>query len=276
VTLHSKSYQPYAGELEPPRTRPWVIVRRELRLAVRKRWVRRLLFFALIPLAVTIVTLYFQLIVEKVTQAHVFGRNLYEGFYGVEVFFLVLMVAAAGSDLIAKDTASRAHQLYFSRPIRPIHYLLGKLGALFVVLFALLAPPGILLALANLLLASEPDYGGFASKVGELTVYGVVAALSAGVFISLLSAYGQRARYVGLFWVGIYFFSQVASGVLVERFHVDWARTLSLHNLLLDSGRFLYAEDSPGPLSLVVLVSLAAVAFLLTWRRVVLLERREA
>ncbi len=135
--------------------------------------------------------------------------------------------------------------------------------------------PGLLLALAQLLLAPTTDYAGFGQKVVEISIYAVLLPFVASVFITLLSSFGRRARYVGMVWVAVYFFSDIVGTALVNGAGYDWARLLSLRVLFIDTGKLLYSNNPPDAWPLVILLCLGGAGLAVLYGRVKTLERRE-
>lgn len=276
MTVHRKTYRPYTGALTASTKLFWVIARRELRIGLRKPWVRRLLVLAGIPMLFFMAFLYVELVINRVGGPDILGITLFENFYSGQTFFVVLMMAAVGADIIAKDAVSGAHHLYFSRPLTRGQYMVGKLLAVGLVLALVVVVPGLLLALAQLLLAPEQDYAEFGRLSLGLISYGAVLSATGAALIAVLSAFGRRARYVGIVWVSLYFFSSVAAGALTQvTGGADWSRLVSIQAMFRDSGLFFYGEDSPGAWPLILLVMLGLLSVALLYWRIGALERRE-
>jgi ABC-2 type transport system permease protein len=276
MTVHRRTYRPFEGELRPPRRLFWVIARSELRLGLRKKWAKRLLVLSAVPLVALVFALYIELVVEKTLHTQLLGNRVFTSLYEAQVFFVVLMMAAVGADIIAKDVAAKAHHLYFSRPLTPAQYLLGKLSAVAVILAVIVIAPGLLLALAQLLLAPTQDFENFGRVTLGILAYGVVLSVVGAVLIGCLSAYGKRARTVGAIWVGLYFLTAALAGVVhVLTEQAAWTRLLSINLLFVDAGRLFYAESSEGVGPLLVLLGLAALAAFVLYRRLADLERSE-
>jgi ABC-type transport system involved in multi-copper enzyme maturation permease subunit len=276
MTVHRRSYRPFEGELRPPQRLFWVITRRELRLGLRKKWVKRLLVLSAVPLVAFVFGLYIELVVQQMLHTQMLGNTVFTSLYGAQVFFVVLMMAALGADIIAKDVTAKAHHLYFSRPLTAGQYLVGKLSAVAVILAVLIIVPGVLLALAQLLLAPRQDFANFGRLCAGIVAYGVVLSVTAAAVIGCLSAYGKRARTVGALWVGLYFFSSAAAGGLWEvTGYAEWSKLLSVHLLFVDTGRLFYADEDAGAAPLVTLLVVGLTAAAVLYRRLRYLERSE-
>ncbi|MBN1947707.1 MAG: hypothetical protein JW797_18725 [Bradymonadales bacterium] len=280
MTIHREQFQPYEGPVSSPRRRFWVITRQELRLAWQRRWIRRLLLLSFLPLVVCLVILYVELVIKKTLNMDLWGGEVFDVLYRAQSFFVVLLMAIGGADLVAKDVAANAHALYFSRPLDLFGYLAGKVLAIAIMLGLITLIPGVVLDVGQLLLAYQTDIPAFLAKLVQVAAYSILLSLVAGTVITCLSSFGWRSRYVGIAWIALYFVSNGLSVALTEavspgaRFSAF--SLISIQALFRDSGRLFYAADKPPIWPLVCLVCLGALAGFILYRRIVALERREA
>lgn len=274
--IRRKAYRPFRGPLTSRRRLFTVIFRQELRRALASKATRRVLYLAFAPLIVVVIVLYGQLIVEQMTSMRFWSGQHFESLYRAETLFVVILMAVVGSDLVAKDVASGAIHLYFSRPVGRHQYLLGKLLPAAAVLGFVIVVPGVVLSLAQLVLAFEADYAEFGAKLVQVMAYGAVLSSAGAAIIVFLSSFGLRARYVGLAWVGFYFFSTIVSGVLAESMpDATWLDLVSVHELAVQSGRFFWDPSTSRAEPVVVLLAVTALCLLGLDRRLKTLERRE-
>ncbi len=272
-----KVYRPYRGSRGAGRAPALTIALLELRLGFRKPWVRRLLLAACVPLLFMTAVLYVDVVIEGQTRMRVLEREVYNNLYRGEVIVLMLLMAAAGASAIARDVASRAHQLYFSRPLSPLAYCLGKVLALFG-LFALgFLAPGLALCVVDIALSPEPDFLGFVEKLLQVGAYGTLLSAAAACMIACLSSFGRRPRAIGMTWVGVWVFSAVVARLLARRDRDHWTNLLSLHELFRETGLVLFQPDKAehGFTAMVVVALLGVGSFLLLWWRIAALQRKE-
>ncbi len=149
--IHDLGYARYAGERRPPETLWRVIMRQHLAYAWKTRW--RLKPWVVIALAITVgvgVVLY-------VSKNSIVGMLSREGvgptwltaavpfaytWYRIPAFMISMTIGAA---VIARDRETGAFTFYFSRPVRPFDYVLGKLtGQLALMAVIFLAGPVVL------------------------------------------------------------------------------------------------------------------------------------
>lgn len=276
-TRRRKVYRPYQGSLEANRRPALSIARLETRLALRKPWVRRLLIGAAIPLLFMTALLYFNVVIEGRTRARILNLEVYTNLYKAEVLFLMLLMAAAGSGSIARDIASRAHQLYFSRPLSPLQYCLGKILALFLLFSLSFAVPGLALCAVDLALSSEPDVAAFGLKLAQVGGQALLLSAATACLIACLSAYGKRSRAIGMVWVGVYIFSSVVARLLARRDLEHWANLISIQHLFRQCGLAFFASDDAthGGIAVALVSLLGLLSFGLLFYRIRDLQRRE-
>lgn len=149
----------------------------------------------------------------------------YHYFLATELFFSMLLVLLIGPGLISQDLRFNALPLYFSRPLRRIDYLLGKLGVIAFFLAMLVIVPSIVAYILGLLFSFDITIipQTFRLLLSSIA-YGLVITLSAGLLILALSSMSRNSRYVGLLWIGIWFITSIAGSVLQnvdreQRFH---------------------------------------------------------
>jgi len=143
----------------------------------------------------------------------------YEYFLLTEMRFSMIVILLVGPSLISQDLRFNAMPLYFSRPIRRIDYFLGKLGIIGYFLGLVLVVPSVIAYMLGLLFSLDisiiPDtFPLLLASVG----YGLLMTISAGLLILAFSSLSRSSRYVGLFWLGIWFVTSIV-GLVLEGVH---------------------------------------------------------
>ncbi len=135
------------------------------------------------------------------------------------------------SDLIAEDLGDNSFILYFSRPIKSIDYLAGKmLGALWVLgLYCFL--PLIIFCIAVMGTQSGDNYGLSLNVLGSTFIAGLLTTFIFVPYGILLSSLTKRKAYAA---IGIFmsFFVLTIIGQLFSFFDKNW--------ILLDPTRILF------------------------------------
>lgn len=140
---------------------------------------------------------------------------VYSYFLGFEQWFAMVLVLFAGPNLISQDLRYNALPLYFSRPLRRIDYVLGKLGVIVTLLCAVIVVPAIVAYLLGMIFSLDVSIlrDTFRILVASV-VYGLVISISAGLLILALSSLSRNSRYVALFWIGMWFVTSVVAAIL--------------------------------------------------------------
>jgi ABC-2 type transport system permease protein len=146
----------------------------------------------------------------------------YDYFLLTELRFSMIVVLLVGPSLISQDLRFNSLPLYFSRPLRRIDYFLGKLGVIAVFLgFVLILPSLIAYALGLLFSLDVTIVRDTFPLLLACLGYGAIMTLTAGLLILALSSLSRNSRYIGLFWLGVWFVTSIVGTVLenVNRQH---------------------------------------------------------
>ncbi|MBM4371678.1 MAG: hypothetical protein FJ098_08495 [Deltaproteobacteria bacterium] len=265
--IHRGGYRQYQGPLLPGGTRFLVLAAAELARLLRLRSVRWLLVLGGIPLVVVVAAAVGKGVVEAAAGALPLSLDLMDRLFAAERFFLALLAAAAGAGLIAEDRGGNALVLYLSRPLTPSRYLAAKGLALAGILALVYLAPALSLALVSELLSPRADWLACLLRAARATAVAGLHVGAASALVLLLSSLATRARYAGLGWIALFFFSDaLASGLAHGAGDLPWLRLLSLPDLLEDSGAWILGIGGR-PAAAAVLAALAVVAALALWIR---------
>ena len=188
MALHDVGYRSWTGQLAGPWNRWAAIADMGIRGAIKSRWVTRMLFLAWMP-AVWFgagfffweqavhhpewrrsAQMFMMGVVNEPVLANAFGENdLAEGrhqvwawllqsfFRNSQAIVMVLIVGVIAPPLISQDVRSRAFLLYFSRPLLPRDYMLGKSTVVWTYLMLVSTLPAICLYALGVFLSPELD-----------------------------------------------------------------------------------------------------------------------
>ncbi len=169
MAFRAAEYERYHG---PRAKRPtWVpIAAATLRRGWASKWVRRLSFLSLLMGFTIVVILYIanevvpdwrtvvEGVGERVSKEDNFriDARFYTHLLGMFVNpFLLILSLVFGHDLIASDLRTNAMEAYFSRPITPFSYLLGRTLAFVGFLMLATFGPILMIWLGDLIFSSE-------------------------------------------------------------------------------------------------------------------------
>jgi ABC-2 type transport system permease protein len=146
---------------------------------------------------------------------------LYADFYGLVALPLILFAGLVAPDLLCPDRRERVLALYFVAPITRLHYIVAKLGALFLLLLLMTVVPALLLFLVGFILAGDPL--GFlrnnAKDIPPILLSGGLIALYFGAVATVVAAFNDRRHYAAGSYVGILLVSSIAAGILARGMH---------------------------------------------------------
>jgi ABC-2 type transport system permease protein len=139
----------------------------------------------------------------------------YDYFLLTELRLSMIVILLVGPGLISRDLRFNALPLYFSRPLRRIDYFIGKLGVVVTFLGMVLVVPSLIAYLLGLVFSL--DLSVLRDTLPLLLAcvgYGAVISVSAGLLILALSSLSRNSRYVGLFWLALWFVTSIVGTVL--------------------------------------------------------------
>ncbi len=255
ATVRAKGYAHWDGRLVERRFPWWPITRTGIQLAFRKKRFKFAFAISFVPAFVMLAGLY---VSERLEDFQSFLRGsdrlikITPDYFKVYLtndsllFLIVLVLAFAGSGLVADDLKHSSLQLYFARPLRKRDYLLGKMSVVAFFVLILTALPGIALLAFKLIFA-----GSFKFFLDHpwlpLAILGYSALLTVffAFTVLLLSSLSKNSRYVViLIFVG-FFFSSILHGILYGIFRKPALALFSVPANLQQTGAFLFGQKLP-------------------------------
>jgi ABC-2 type transport system permease protein len=125
-----------------------------------------------------------------------------------QAFCVLMTVSAVGSGLIARDVRSNALEIYLTKPISRLDYVLGKLAVIAVFVFLVtFAPSAVIFLAASALL---PGYFSACWHVLlPLAAACVIASFVNGVVILGLSSLARSSRFATVIWFALCFLTAI-------------------------------------------------------------------
>jgi ABC-2 type transport system permease protein len=124
---------------------------------------------------------------------------------GIFVFFITMYV---GAGLIANDRRANALQIYLSKPLTRVDYVVGKLTTLLAFLIAVTWLPGILLLFMQMMFAGNLTFvKANLFLIPAITAYAAVAVTVASFTMLALSSLSKSRRFVAVMYAGLIFFT---------------------------------------------------------------------
>jgi ABC-2 type transport system permease protein len=197
----------------------------------------------------------------------------FRDFFDKQDLFVFLMTVTLGAASIAQDRRANALQIYLSKPLTRAEYIFGKLSVLMAFLLFITWVPAMLLLVIQVVFA-----GNFAFLEANIylfpaiTLYSIVEVVMISSCMMALSSLSTNARFVGIMYTALIFFSDALYGVMravTGSTSVSW---IAFGNNLAQIGDVIFRVplryETPWIVSLGIVLGLIAVSALVLERRV--------
>jgi hypothetical protein len=190
-----------------------------------------------------------------------------------EIFFVVLLMLVVGSGQIAEDVRTGALQLYFSKPITQLDYVLGQ---------ARDGRPRRFLPHARAERGAADRDRGVRPGLGlphrdpllplKILGFSAVVSIVLGALVLGISSLGNRGRIVGIVFAGAYFLTMILGAILPEVLRDKRWEVVHLGNCLDAAGGSLFRNgvetEAPPEIAWIVLAGVVLLSLALLARRV--------
>ena len=207
MPIHDQGYRRYGGRREAHGRTWWVIARAGVLERLRERKFLGLLLVAWGPFLVRAVQLY---VAANYSQASFLAPSAgtFREFLTQQSLFVFFITLYVGSGLIANDRRANALQIYLSKPLTRVEYVVGKLTTLLLFLTAVTWLPAILLLLLQIMFAGNLTF--LTSNLflfPAITVFSAVLVLTSAFAMLALSSLSKSRRFVAVMYAGLIFFT---------------------------------------------------------------------
>lgn len=272
MPIHDQGYRRYGGE-KIPRGRTWLTIARSgIRSLLSRRAFVALLVLSWLPFLVRAVQIY---AAANLPQAQFLAptSETFRQFLGQQEAFMFFVTVYAGAGLIANDRRANALQIYLSKPLTRLEYIVGKLAILFGFLLFVSWVPALLLLVIQVMFAGSLDFLlSHLDLFPAITVFSFVNALTLSLVMVALSSLSRSSRYVGILYAGILFFTDAITSVLRNVMGSSGLAWLSLVDSLDQIGNAVFRMppryDSSTLLCLLMVLAVMAAAMMVLERRV--------
>jgi ABC-2 type transport system permease protein len=272
MPIHDQGYRRYAGGRDATGLAWLVIARAGLKTMLSKRLFLGLLLFSYGPFLVRCVQLYLSTNFSQVAFLAPTAQTFREFLEQQEIFIFFITIYV-GAGLIANDRRANALQIYLSKPLTRVEYVAGKATTLAVFLLAATWLPAMLLLFMQIMFAGS---FAFVQKNAFLfpaiTVYAFLQVILATFAMLALSSLSKSARFVGIMYAGVIFFTDAIFGMLKYVVQAGGASVVSPTQSLAQLGDVIFRvpprHDTPIVFSLAVVVVMVAGSLLILERRI--------
>jgi ABC-type transport system involved in multi-copper enzyme maturation permease subunit len=270
--IHDQSYRHYAGGRAMP-GRSWtVIARAGVRGFLRRRAFIVWMLVALIPFIGRAIQFWGAAYMPQMA-AIAPSAETFRQFLEQQDFFVFVTTIWVGSGLIAHDRRANALQIYLSKPLMRMEYILGKLAVLFTFLVMVTLVPALLLLLLKVMLDGSFTFlKDNLFLIPAITIGALLQVILLSFTMVALSSLSKSSRYVAILYVGVTFFTSAIYGALYAitgSSRVSWISVGANINQVVDVVfRLKPRYATPWQVSLLVVIGLVAVSISVLERRV--------
>jgi ABC-type transport system involved in multi-copper enzyme maturation permease subunit len=271
--IHDQSYRHYAGE-KRPLGRAWsVITWTGMRSMLARKWFLALLACAWIPFIVRTVQIYVVTMYPTAGEFAPVDARMFMQFIEQQGAFVFFVTVFVGSGLIANDRRANALQIYLSKPLLRMEYIVGKLAILgSFLLFITIVPAFLLLALQVGFAGSVDFVRANLHVIPAITLASLLRVVVSTFTMLALSSLSKSTRYVAILYAGVIFFTEAMFGFLVLVTGSTRPAWVSISGNLENITDVMFRQtpryETPAMVSVLVLVGLLAVAASVLERRV--------
>jgi ABC-2 type transport system permease protein len=213
MPIHDQGYRRYAGRRLPYGNAWWVIARTQLRAALKYRLFIMLLLASYVPFLVRAVQTYFATSYSSVPMLAVSAQT-FRDFLDQQALFIFLITIALGG-AIADDRRANALQLYLSKPLTRVEYILGRLIPVLACLLAVTLLPALVLLLLQIAFSGSTEFvRQNLFLLPAITIASLTQALLSSCAILALASLSKSRRFVAIMYAGVIFFTSAMSAVL--------------------------------------------------------------
>jgi ABC-2 type transport system permease protein len=273
VPIHDQGYRRYGGARNAQGRTWWVIARSGLVERLRERKFVGLLVASWLPFLVYAVMAYLSSNYGQLAAAVRITPEAFSQFFAWQAVFVFFITIYVGSGLIANDRRANALQIYLSKPLTRVEYIVGKLTTLVVLLVGVTWLPAMLLLLLQTLFAGNVTFiRENLFLVPAITLYSAAHVFVASFVMLALSSMSKSRRFVAIMYAGMFLFTapmyQALRGITRSRTWVWISPHDTLEVLRTSVFRLPTPPAIPAWAAFVVVVVLVIVSIIVLERRV--------
>ena len=214
MPIHDQGYQRYQGRRVPMGRAWWTMARMHLIAAFKRRWFLMVLFAGWLPFLGFALYIVGPVLIPQMSGLTSTTPQTFRSFLNWQRFFVFIITIVLGG-LIADDRRANALQLYLSKPLTRVEYIVGKAAPLLILILGVTLVPALCLLLVQIVFS-----GSFSLLTNNLfllpaiTLASFIRALLSTVMILALSSLSKSRRFVAIMYAGLIFFTSSMHQVL--------------------------------------------------------------
>jgi hypothetical protein len=182
--------------------------------AFKRRWFLMLLFVGWARFLFYALLIVGPVFIPQMATLAATTPQTFRDFLNGQGFFVFLVTIVLGGT-IADDRRANALQLYLSKPLTRVEYILGKAAPLLILILGLTLVPALTLILLQIVFSGSVSF--IASNLfllPAITLASLTRALLSTFMILALSSLSKSRRFVAVMYAGIIFFTMAMEQVL--------------------------------------------------------------
>jgi ABC-2 type transport system permease protein len=273
MPIHDQSYRRYQGDRSPD-GRAWtVIAAAGIKSMLAKRKFLGLLLLAWLPFIVRAVQLYLAANFSQMASVIAPSAETFREFLEQQNVFVFFITIFTGAGLIANDQRANALQIYLSKPLSRVEYVAGKFAVLACFLLLVTWLPAVLLVLLQVAFAGNVTFlKANLFVLPAITVFAIAQVLLAAFTMLALSSLSKSARFVGIMYAGLIFFTDALYGVVFVVTRDSTFSWISAPASLRQLGDLIFRlhprYDTPAAITVLAVLVLVGASLLVLERRV--------
>ena len=228
MPIYDLSYAHWKGKLESRVVRWMPITQNDIKLPFRSKLFLVFCCLALIPFITRMAMVFVFHVIPDVMWGAEFAifcdvnaTFIYDFFTFNQLVSIIYVCLFVGCGLISKDLEARALEIYFSKPLSVMDYLAGKLGGMLFFLFCMTLFPGLLVILADLMLAgTEGAFGEKMLLLARMVGVAMLISMTCSLVVLAASSLAKSARNAAIVWFGFHIILQVTARILAVTFNL--------------------------------------------------------
>ncbi|MGI9471246.1 MAG: ABC transporter permease subunit [Rubripirellula sp.] len=270
MPVHDLGYRGWQGERTKRLFRPFFVARSGISLVWRRRWIRMMLMLAWLPIIVPAAGIFsfeyaaskpgaqrvviqmlrgplqrpdlaLQAMTDPSEARHEIWSTLILAFFRVpQLTAMVLLIGLIAPMLVSYDLRSKAYLLYFSRPLSPAEYIVGKSAVVWAFLFMIVTVPALMLYVIGVLLSPDLSVVSETWDIpARIIAASVVLVVPTTALAICYSSCTSESRYASFAWFATWVMGYVAYQVLTNMSAMNGGRRPTLEPTDVDRWRLL-------------------------------------
>ncbi|QQR89894.1 MAG: hypothetical protein IPJ88_17270 [Myxococcales bacterium] len=287
MVLRDLGYRAYEGSLQGRGQNAWVLWRYSLRRAWNSWLIKLSVLFCWVPAMVPLA--YIGIVFWFSTQTaggnapgagNIDGASLLNNLFKWQLWlFVSLVTLRTGASAMAEDMTNDSFTFFFSKPVSPLQYLLGRMGAVLTLVFSITLLPTALVVLCLSVTSPQGEVWHSAKLFfPTLGLCAVVALVTSVVSVGISSLSRNRALTM-TGWLLLWIVPHVIASVVYAITDLPWLKLASLPAVLGSLSQILFQITPEKDAAILnwmqvsaVLLAVTASSYALAWFRLNRLE----